>query len=68
MRRASLVAVVIATLLILTIGAARTSTPPDIEPHLDRAALNTSMQRVDGAIDYLLDRLEGKSQHGFIVR
>lgn len=68
MKRVALVAGVVATLLILTIGAARTSTPPDIEPHLDRAALNTSMQRVDGAIDYLLDRLEGKTQHGFSTR
>ena len=63
MRRFVLIIAAVAFLAAITLGAARTSAPSDqplarpVKPSIEEV-----MRQQDGAIDFLLDRIEGKKR------
>lgn len=69
MRRFVLIVAAVAFLAAITLGAARSSAPSDMPlARPVKPSIEEVMRQQDGAIDFLLDRIEGKNSHVYVAR
>ena len=68
MRRFALIATTLAFIVAMTIGTARSSPSAVATQRPQKTSIEEVLRRQDGAIDFLLDRLEGKNDNGRFVR